>query len=284
MKQLSRVITILIGLFIIPPVQANDPVAMITDMQGVITINRDNAKANADILSYLYVDDELNGSDNSQLTIVYLDPPLEFNIKRPKQVKIQVDTITSLNKSNIKSRDLKILQSAQIELGPENNLGQGSLILRGFQRKKIELLQPVKTIIMNVTPTFIWKSSIRNPKFHFALMDSVGQLMIETDLTATRFTLPEDITLKSGEDYTWFVSSKSDNGKKYSSSSTFSLLDKERGKKITIMKSQSKNSVSEQVLFARFLEKLDLKQLAKEQWNLLLRERPNSNSIRKKTK
>ena len=102
--------------------------------------------------------------------------------------------------------------------GPGSESGDA---IRGAQ---IELASPSE---MAVAPSVLqWNSGIAAPAFHAALVDPGGVVIFETDMSAPRVTLPDEVRarLLPGRAYTWKISALDRDRRTITSASgTFSI-------------------------------------------------------------
>ncbi|GMR08262.1 MAG: hypothetical protein BMS9Abin26_1267 [Gammaproteobacteria bacterium] len=260
---------------------ASSPVAMISDLQGKVTLHG-NDKA-AEILSELNVGDIVNVDAGGKLVVVFYDSGNEFSVSGPSAIRIGAAAPEPVNGNKPTRKDSSYDKGLKSIKSKTFGLAQAALVLRsaGKGSANPELRGLVDTRTLDSYPVFRWKPFKEQSVYHLELTDATGLTIIETDVTGNEYRTPENITLKPNEDYFWYLSVKI-KGRKYTGRGDFSMVDNQARKDVEAHRPQGKAGVSDRVIFATWLESNRYNDEARKYWVTLAKERPDVESLRKR--
>ena len=92
--------------------------------------------------------------------------------------------------------------------------------------------------------------------------------------------LPIGMQLKDGASYLWEVSTGLPDGRKYASTGSFVVADPELREAALTMRANAMESFSSQVVYALWLEQVELNDEAKRLWRALSLKRPGDTMLR----
>lgn len=258
---------------------AEPALAMITDCVGGATVVGAEGEKPCTILDYLGPGDGLKLALGDRVTLVYLQSSKEYSFQGASSVIITSQAPQVLDGAAPAVRELALAR--QTALAPSTNpgLAQAALVLRGAAEKKIRLLDPRDTMVLDPRPRFRWRPLDEGVQYRFALMDATGRAVIAALVNGTSFVLPAGIALHAGSSYSWQVDARTASGASYSSTADFTVLPKRQREEVERVRPQADASFSERVLFAAYLERMELHMAAQHYWKQLARERPGDRSL-----
>ena len=263
-----------------PPIAAAQPVAMVTDLSGTAELTAGGQTSACEILSHLSVGDRVRLADGGSLTLVYFDSSQEYAFKGPAELSIGAGAPKVASGDAPRARRQQLAQ--QTSLSPEAVQGyrQTSLVLRGESRSRLQLLTPRNTSIVETHPVFRWEPIAENAHYRFVLTNDVGRTLVEALIASPEFRLGAEVPMEPGAFYTWQVEATLASGATYTSSADFIVLtDDERGK-VESLRPEASASFTERLIYAQFLEQMDLVEEARSYWKALAAERPGSSLLR----
>ena len=92
--------------------------------------------------------------------------------------------------------------------------------------------------------------------------------------------LPASVQLKEGVPYTWEVSARLPDGRKYSSSAEFAVAPADLRAQAEALRPAASARLSTRIAYAAWLEQMDLKDEARKYWKAASVERPEDSRLR----
>lgn len=260
-----------------------DAVAMIVDLEGSsCTLTGGAAPASCEFLGYLEPESTLTLTKDARATIVYFGSGLEYVLAGPGKTRIDEATPTTLKGDAPRSRELALARDTGLRAADVRGHQQAALVLRGVGKKKLRLLSPRNTRVLDSHPTFEWSALESGAQYRFVLSDEAGRIVLQTLVNTTRFTLPIELTLAESSLYTWQVDTRLADGTTFSSAADFTLLEKSKRRTLEQVKPAADAPVSELVLYAVLLEREGIREEAKRWWALAAERRPGDEVLRGK--
>ena len=263
-------------------VQAQTPksamVAMITDLVGEAALVEE--KRTASILDELTADQRIKLEAGGRMVLVYLKTGEEFDFRGPSLVHVKAAQAEALSRAKPERRSSRFTGGKAIRISPVN-INQGAVLMRNMQAgAKLRLLSLVDTITLDEWPEFRWKGTEQGSLVRFELFDDKGKRLLEREVGGGNLVLPGNVRLKSGVRYRWLVTGKAGNGQSISNSAHFTLASLELRAEAENLRPGANASLSEQVIYAAWLEQKELRDEARKYWRVAANERPNDSRLR----
>jgi len=259
--------------FISSPVYADDPIAMITDLQGKVELTSSSGKV-LTILSELKAGDEVSVASKSRAILVILDSGQEYDITGPAEIKLSLTAPNGVSGNAPKPIGSRLLAKAPVKIQPLK-VTQAAVLMRSLEKDKSEIkllsLNDTKTVENN--PSFSWQVVAPELAYKFQLIDEANNSVFETSLNGTTAFLPDSIKLKESSSYKWRVSTKNSNGKLFSNVGSFTVASDELKSQFNSLRPEGGTEFSQRVLYAVWLEQAELKDEARKYWKILSEER-----------
>jgi hypothetical protein len=256
-------------------------VAMVTDLQGTATLEGDAKRAPVNILAELQAGATLQLDANSTLSALYLESGDDYAFKGPALLKFNAAAPEVLKGAP----PLKRIAPAgpggkSLRLKPVG-VAQGALVMRGVRpAARIRLLNLSGTKTLEPQPEFRWQELQPAIKYQFELSDETGRTLHEAQTEATSLRLPAGIQLRTSVPYTWEVSTRLADGRKYLSSGDFSVAPAELRQETEALRPAVDAPFSTRVTFAAWLDQMELKDEARKYWRALAAERPDDSRLK----
>jgi len=260
------------------PQQKTSMVAMITDLVGEASLV--DAKRTASILDEVAADQRIKLEAGARMVLVYLKTGEEFDFRGPSLVQVKPAQAEALTGARPDRRSTRFGGSKAVRISPIN-INQGAVLMRNLQEgSKLRLLSLVDTVTLDEWPEFRWKGTQAGALVRFELYDDKGKRLLEKEVGGDSFVLPGNIRLRSGIRYRWLVTGKAANGQSISNSGHFSLASLELRADAENLRPGANATLSEQVIYAAWLEQKELRDEARKYWRIAAGERPNDSRLR----
>jgi hypothetical protein len=251
-------------------------VAMVTDLQGKATLAADGRARDVTILAELEAGAQVQLAAGATLVALYLDAGDEYVFKGPAAIvfKAAQPDVTSGAKPEKRSPSLGKGGSG-IRIKPVG-VAQGAMVMRGFRTgARIQLLNLHKTRTLETQPEFRWQELQAGVKYQIEITDDTGRTVHEAQVEKASFKLPANVPLKEGVPYTWEVSARLPDGRKYSSSADFALAPADVRAQAEALRPAAAAPLSSRIAYAAWLDQMDLKDEARKYWKTASSERPD---------
>lgn len=150
----------------------------------------------------------------------------------------------------------------------------------GRTTARIKLLNLPGTKILDLAPEFRWQEVEPGAQYRFELTDDTGKALIETQVEGALCRLPASVQLRAGTAYTWEVSTRLPDGRRYVSAGDFSIAPPELRVRVDTLRPATGAPVSDRVAFAAWLEQMELRDEARKYWRVLVAERPEDSRLK----
>jgi hypothetical protein len=261
------------------PTLGQEPVAMVTDLQGAAELQWSESKGHVALLSELTPGALITLGDQARLVLVYFASGDEFAYKGPAQIYIRDDQPVTLEGQAPSTTALFKSSGLQAPVKPLG-LAQAGLVMRASNAgATIRLVEPAGTKVLG-QPVFRWESPAAE-SYEFELTDSAGRKIFETTVTQATLRLPDQVQLEAGRTYSWEVEARLRGGGRYASWADFRLADSDEVRLAEQMRPAPDAPFSRRVAYAAWLEQMDLKDEARKYWTALSSERPDNEALRR---
>jgi len=256
------------------------PVAMITDCVGDSAVIDAGSETPCEILSNLTGGERVRAGDGGRVTLVYFDSGREYAVAGGTVATVGETALEPMEGTAPEVRELALAKQTGLSASARPQLVQGAIVMRGVGRKpKVNLIDPKNTSVLDRHPVFRWQPLPETAQYRFALMDETGRAVIETLVNGTSFQLPPEVRLRENVYYSWEVEARLANGEEYTSAAEFTLLPASDRERVEALRPGPGAAFSERVVFATFLERMDLRAAAQRLWRELAAERPDDPTL-----
>ncbi len=267
--------------FVMFPVYAADtPVGLVLDLQGKATIRNGAVQTPLNILTYLSDGSEISLDAGSKLTVTHYAQKNQQSFTGSVRLSIKADSIKVLEGNAGKSVSLTETQIAMSSKGLEGRQRQAALVMRGFGGGVV-MLPANHTSVRTTTPEFSWTPFDGDPALKVVIFDDEGEAVYTAEAKGSRYPLPQEKALTKGKKYSWTVIRKETSASASSRKQQFMVLTDEQAQLVESQKPTDQSSFADKLLYAGLLENLWLRDEAKIYWQLLAKERPEDEILRK---
>jgi len=270
-----------IAMTTLPAAARSAGVALVTDLQGKATGISDGQTLNVTILTELQARTQVQLGAGATLVALYLDAGDEYVFKGPATIVFRAAQPEVLSGGKPERRGPPLGTSGKdIRIKPIG-IAQGAIVMRGpHANARIQLLNLHQTRTLESRPEFRWQELQPGLKYGFKLSDDTGRTVLETQVDATSFKLPAGVQMKDGVPYTWEVSARLPDGRKYASSADFAIALADLRAQAEALRPASTAPLSSRVAYAAWLEQMDLKDEARSYWQTAAAERPEDRRLK----
>lgn len=253
-----------------------EPVAMVTDVSGVVSTLEKGKVRKVVLLSYLEPDMTLQLDANAHLTVTFFSKPVEYRFSGPAKLTVEQDRIRSADgKAETHTVSLQKTSAAKkFTVAQRESVTQAAFEMRAG-RPGLRLDDPVDTSLIDGDALgFSWDGPRPKGGYQLSIYDSHTQLVHQASLTSNSWISPAGL-LKAGNTYEWEIKAALEGGEVLTSRGNFSVADSATAKAIQAQSPQAGSSFSDRVLYAVFLEEKGFKYDARHLWKELAKERPD---------
>ena len=257
-----------------------ETIAVITDMQGKATLGAASDPRDVTILSEIQAGSELELAPGSRLVVVWLRSGEEFSFSGPAAVRFTESGPRVLSGAQPTRRPSAIERAKDIRIRP-SGVTQAAVVMRSLGKSpRIRLLSLAGTNTLEPNPEFRWQPIPGVRQYRFELADASGRALLELDIGADSYRLPAAITLDENVRYTWEVSARLPDGRKYAASADFMLLPAPERDRVESIRPGADATLAERVAFAMWLEQQKLRDEARKYWKDAAAERPQDTKLK----
>ena len=255
--------------------------AMVTDLQGRASVTLAGRSFDATILAEIEAGAQVQLPSGATLVVLYLDRGQEYAFKGPALIVFrptQPEVISGLQPV-MRSPSL----GDRVRIKPVG-LGQGAMVMRRLASPRIQLLGLSGTRVLESQPDFRWQELHPGLKYQIEVADDTGRSLVEAQVESPSFKMPVNVELKEGASYTWAVSARLPDGRKYSSMGDFSIATADLREQAIALRAGASEPVSSRVAYATWLDQMELKDEARKYWRALAMERPEDARLKARAK
>lgn len=262
-----------LGLFTATAAAQN--VAIVTDVSGKVT-----GPAPVSILSEIRADARLGLEPGARLVALYIKSGDEYIFSGPSQVQFQAGEPKVLSGGKPQKRASPISKSGNVTIKPVG-VAQAAYVMRGGRTTaRIRLLSLSGTKVLESSPEFRWNAIEPGMKYRFELTDDTGHSLYDSEVEAASLKLPATVMLKEGATYTWEVSTRTPDNRRYVSAGDFSIATADLRAQAQALRPAPSAPVSDRVAYAAWLEEMELRDEARKYWQALAKERPDDEKLK----
>lgn len=274
LKQRGRpgfVVVALVSLFAwIPALAVAQSVALVTDVSG-----RVSGTAPVSILSEIAADARVQVDAGARLVAIYLKSGDEYTFTGPAQVQFRAAEPLVLSGGKPQRKANPLGGGSNVTIRPVK-VAQAAFVMRGGRpTARIKQLSLSGTRTLESSPEFRWQEIGPGVKYRFELSDDTGRSLYESEVEAASLRLPSSVTLRDGIAYTWEISARAADTRRYVSASDFSVASADLRKQADALRPADSAPVSDRVTYAAWLEHMELRDEARKYWKTLAAERPD---------
>ncbi len=256
-------------------------VAMVTDLTGKATVLSEGRSRDVTILAELEAGAKVQLAAGATLVALYLEAGDEYAFKGPATIDFKSAAPEVAGGALPERRGLTLGKGGKgIRIKPVG-MTQGAIVMRGVRvDARIQLLNLNRTRTLETHPLFMWKELQPGLKYAIELDDDTGRTVFEAQVDVNSFRLPASVPLKEGVPYTWQVSARLPDGRKYSSSAEFAVATADLRAEVERLRPAASAPLSSGIAFAAWLDQMELKDEARKYWKIASAERPEDPRLR----
>ncbi|HZM34705.1 MAG TPA: hypothetical protein VFC18_09425 [Burkholderiales bacterium] len=252
-------------------------VAIVTDLSGKATAEGMNVA----ILFEIREDARVEVTDGTRMVAVYFSSGEEYTFTGPAQIHFRPGEPQVLSGPKAEKRSNPLARSGRNVAIKPIGVAQAGFVMRSWRNTaRVKLLSPSGTLTLEHSPEFRWTEVESALRYHFELTDDTGEPLYEANVAASSLRLPASLRLREGARYTWQVSTRLSNGRRYVGASDFSVASPELRSEAEALRPVATAPVSAQVTFALWLEQMELKDEARKYWKAVASERPRDERLK----
>jgi len=250
-------------------------IALITDLSGRVT-----GPAPVMILSEIPADARLQLDAGSRLVAIYLKSGDEYTFTGPAQVHFRAAEPQVVSGAKPQKKAHPLGRGGNVTIKPMG-VTQAAFVMRsGRTTARIKLLSLSGTRSLESSPEFRFQELEAGTAYRFELTDDTGKSLHEATVTGSGFRLPSSVQLRDGVGYTWEVSARAQDGRRYVSAGDFSIAAPAVRAQAQALRPSAGAPVSERVAYAAWLEQMELRDEARKYWRALSAERPEDGKLK----
>ena len=252
-------------------------VAIVTDVSGKVT---GPGPGPVTILSEIAADARVKLEPGAKLVALYVKSGDEYLFSGPSEVQFQAGGPKVLSGTPPQKRASPVGKGGSVTIKPVN-VAQAAYVMRSSRATaRIQLLTLSATRSLESSPEFRWRGIEGGGKYRFELTDDTGRSLYETEVQSTSLKLPASVALKEGASYTWEVSTRTPDNRRYVSAGDFTIAPADIRAQAQALRPPSSAPVSDRVAYAAWLEQVELRDEARKYWQVLSKERPEDEKLK----
>jgi hypothetical protein len=265
----------------LPATAQSAGLAMVTDLQGKATASSQGRSRDLRILDDLEVGAMVQVNPGATLVVLYLDAGDEYFFKGPATIDFRQGQPEMQHGATPERRNLTQGKGGKVIRIKPVGITQGAIVMRRIRADaRIQLLNLHRTRTLETRPEFRWKELQPGLKYALELDDETGLMIFEVQVNATSMELPASVQLKEGVPYTWQVSARLPDGRKYSSSAEFAVALADLRAQAEALRPAASAPLSARIAYAVWLDQMELKDEARKYWKAASAERPEDSRLR----
>lgn len=254
--------------------------AIVTDLTGKASMQAGDKTAAVAILSEIEPNARVQLEQGSTLVVLYTLSGDEYLADGPALIHFRPDAPVALSGAAPRKRTSTIGKDAGIRIRPAAAT-QAAFVMRSARTTaRIRLLTLSGTRVLEDSPEFLWQGIEGAQTYRFELTDETGKSLYETEIVGSRLKLPDTLRLQAGAGYTWELSMRAADGRRYVSAGDFSLASADLQSRAAALRPAATAPVSDRVAYAAWLAQMELRDEARRYWRELAKERPQDAGLR----
>jgi hypothetical protein len=275
----SSFVACLLWLFCHAPAAAQT-VAMVTDIIGKAAVVGATANRNISILSEISAGTRLQLDAGARLMVLYTASGDEYAVNGPALLEFKVSDPVAVIGAKPEKKNRAAGKIADLRIKTASTVQAGYVMRNVGTAPRLKLLSPTNGKILTIAPEFQWMGLRPGVKYQFELADETGKTLHEASIETAHIRLPTSVVLQEGIGYTWQVSVRMSDGRRYSSTADFSVAAAELRARAESLRPEASAPVAERVVYAVWLEQEHLKEAARTYWKALAAERPDDAQLK----
>jgi len=248
--------------------------ALITDATGKAVVLGGTNPAPVAILAEIRADARVQLDAGARVTVLHLQSGDEYVLEGPALVGFAAREPVALSGNSPQKRATVPARAGDVRIA-RSAVTQAGFVMRNFRAtSRIKLLNLNDTRSLALNPEFRWESGEPDTRYTFELFDDTGKSLYQTEVTATTLRLPASIKLRDSTVHKWEVSARLRDGQQYVSQGEFTIASADLRARVRASRPAPDATVSDRVVFAVWLEQMELRDEARRYWRALARERP----------
>ena len=256
-----------------------ETVAMVTDVTGRVVVQGGSAGSNITVLTDIESETRLQLEGGARLVVIYLQSGDEYAFSGPAQVQFKANGPQVAVGAQPQKRTSMLGRSSRDASIKPFGVTQGAMVMRGGAAR-IKLLNLAGTRTLETAPEFRWQGVEPGARYQFELNDDTGKSLFEIQVEGVALKLPPTMKLQEGNNYTWMVSTRLADGRRYVNSGNFTIATADLRARAEALRPPADAPVAERVAFAVWLAQSRLTDEARRYWKTLAGERPNDARLR----
>ena len=228
--------------------------AMVTDLQGKATVASGGDAHELGILAEVGADATVSLAAGGKLVVLYLVSGDEYAFRGPVTIRFNAAAPETSGGAPAERRGPALGNTAgDIRIKPVG-VGLAAVVMRSSRPD--EPLAPAHGAILDTRPRFVWKAPLPGLRYAFELDDSNGNPIVETEVDDASLMLPSGIDLAAGASYSWRVSARLPNGRKYARNAEFTVASADLRARAQALLPSASAALSNRVVYAAWLEQM----------------------------
>jgi hypothetical protein len=254
--------------------------AIVTDLTGKASVQAGGKSGPLAILAEIEANARVQLEAGARMVALYTRSGDEFVLNGPALIHFRPDAPAALSGAAPQKRSSAIGRDAGIRIRPAAATQAAYVMRSARSTARIRLLSLSGTRTLETSPEFRWQDSESGKTYRFELTDETGKSLYETEVAGTVLKLPAAMRLQAGAGYTWEVSARAADGRRYVSAGDFSVAPAELRERATALRPAADAPVSDRVAYAAWLAQMELRDDARRYWQALAKERPDDAGLK----
>lgn len=190
-------------------------IAMVTDATGKAVLLGGANPVPVAILAEITAAARVQLDAGARVTVLLLQSGDEYILEGPSLVSFAAREPVALSGNAPQKRTVTPARAGDVRI-PRGAIAQAAFVMRSARgTSRIKLLNLHNTRSLAPDPEFRWESGEADARYTFELSDDAGKSLYQTEINATTLRLPANVQLRDGAGYTWEVSMRLNDGRRY---------------------------------------------------------------------
>lgn len=281
-RDLCFVLLLISGFISTAHASGDESVGIITDIEANITWESDTQHGkDASILAEVVAESRIQLAPGAHLAVLYTQSGEQYEFQGPAVIQFERGQPQVLSGAQPKHWKTALGSDlARTRIRPVG-VAQTALVMREPKPvAKLKLLTLSSTQILDERPEFHWVPPEPGLQYDFELSDDKGRTIFSSRVQGDSLWLPATIKLKKGVHYVWQLATTLANGQRYSNIGEFSIALRKLQAKVEKLRPAGGASVADRVVFAAWLDEMQLWDEARKYWRELAVARPDDSRLK----
>lgn len=213
--------------------------------------------------------------------MIYLKSGDEYSFTGPAQLRFRAEEPQVVQGARAQKRGNPLGKGGKGVTIKPVGVAQAAYVMRGGRATaRIKLLTLSGTRTLDSSPEFRWQELEAVTRYRFELTDDSGKSLYEAEVASTSLRLPASVALREGTSYTWEISTRTPDKRRYVSAGDFSIAPADVRAQARALRPAAGAPVSGRVAYAAWLEQMELRDEARKYWQALSTERPDDAKLK----